>query len=186
MVRFFSSSLFRLPLSAYRITDPHSKDCTLADGESGGAVTSPLRTTGDRSLTLRGSIPYSRLSMSLGCLLTWACLEYEIFWNIQLALVVSPIIFPLAFSINESYRRREKVRVRHSGALLLVLVCQGTCGKLLAIVRSVIGDDCGTPCRSLMTWRRSWEERRNYTGCIETGPMPVGFRLPIPKVSRLM
>lgn len=48
--------------------------------------------------------------MVLGCVLTYICVEYEIYWNIQLALVISPIVFPLAFSINESYRRREKVQ----------------------------------------------------------------------------
>eukprot|EP00039_Didymoeca_costata_P009454 m.125117 g.125117 ORF g.125117 m.125117 type:complete len:440 (+) comp14488_c0_seq6:135-1454(+) len=49
------------------------------------------------------------LSILLGTLTTWMCLHYEYFWNVQVALVVSPIVFPLAFSINESYRRREKV-----------------------------------------------------------------------------
>ena len=29
--------------------------------------------------------------------------------NLQVAMMISPIVFPLAFSINESYRRREKV-----------------------------------------------------------------------------
>lgn len=39
----------------------------------------------------------------------YVSLEYELYWNVQVAMVISPIVFPLAFSINESYRRREKV-----------------------------------------------------------------------------
>lgn len=49
------------------------------------------------------------ISMILAVVATWLCLEYKIYWNTQVALLASPIVFPLAFSINESYRRREKV-----------------------------------------------------------------------------
>jgi hypothetical protein len=41
----------------------------------------------------------------MSLILTWVCIEYQIYWNIQVALLISPIVFPLAFSINESYRR---------------------------------------------------------------------------------
>eukprot|EP00037_Helgoeca_nana_P013420 m.123512 g.123512 ORF g.123512 m.123512 type:complete len:553 (-) comp22018_c0_seq1:183-1841(-) len=49
------------------------------------------------------------LSFFLSCVLIWFCLKYEIFWNMQVGLIISAIVFPLAFSINESYRRRERV-----------------------------------------------------------------------------
>ena len=48
------------------------------------------------------------VSMALALVVTWAALEYEWYWNAQVAIAISPIVFPLAFSINESYRRREK------------------------------------------------------------------------------
>eukprot|EP00040_Diaphanoeca_grandis_P026693 m.149879 g.149879 ORF g.149879 m.149879 type:complete len:422 (-) comp30688_c0_seq2:308-1573(-) len=49
------------------------------------------------------------LSTALAIAATYMCIQLEFYWNVQVAILVSPLVFPLAFSINESYRRREKV-----------------------------------------------------------------------------
>ena len=49
------------------------------------------------------------LSLALSLLFTYLCERYDLFWDIQLSIIVSPVIFPLAFSIISAYQRREKV-----------------------------------------------------------------------------
>jgi hypothetical protein len=60
--------------------------------------------------------------------LIWFCLKYEIFWNMQVGLIISAIVFPLAFSINESYRRRERVCASHALLALCTLSLVGSPG----------------------------------------------------------
>ncbi|XP_065643649.1 uncharacterized protein LOC136075172 [Hydra vulgaris] len=49
------------------------------------------------------------LQMALAGLITYACKSFDIEYDINVTLFVSPIVFPLAFSINTDFQRREKV-----------------------------------------------------------------------------
>jgi hypothetical protein len=49
-------------------------------------------------------------SIAAAIVSTYLCINNELYWNGQISMLVTPIVFPLAFSINESYRRRERVR----------------------------------------------------------------------------
>ena len=47
--------------------------------------------------------------MVLAGLVTYACKELKLQYDVHVALFISPIVFPLAFSINTDFQRREKV-----------------------------------------------------------------------------
>ena len=49
------------------------------------------------------------VNMSLAALCVYIFLKYSIAFDINPVWVVSPIVFPLAFSINTDFQRREKV-----------------------------------------------------------------------------
>ena len=49
------------------------------------------------------------LQMALAGVITYACKALRIEYDINVTLFVSPIVFPLAFSINTDFQRREKV-----------------------------------------------------------------------------
>jgi hypothetical protein len=47
------------------------------------------------------------LSIAVAICCTYWCITHEIYWNGQIGVLISPVSFPLAFSINQSYRKRE-------------------------------------------------------------------------------
>ena len=47
--------------------------------------------------------------MFLGAICTYACVKLGLMMDVHMSLFVSPIVFPLAFSINANYQRRESV-----------------------------------------------------------------------------
>lgn len=49
------------------------------------------------------------LQMALAGVITYACKSLNIAYEVHVTLFVSPIVFPLAFSINTDFQRREKV-----------------------------------------------------------------------------
>ena len=49
------------------------------------------------------------LQMALAGAITYACKSLNIAYEVHVTLFVSPIVFPLAFSINTDFQRREKV-----------------------------------------------------------------------------
>lgn len=49
------------------------------------------------------------LQMALAGLVTYACKSLNIVYDVHVSLFISPIVFPLAFSINTDFQRREKV-----------------------------------------------------------------------------
>jgi predicted membrane chloride channel (bestrophin family) len=50
----------------------------------------------------------SVLISALAVLSTWLCMELRITANFPLTLIATAIVFPLVFSINTAYNRREK------------------------------------------------------------------------------
>ena len=50
----------------------------------------------------------SVLISALAVLSTWLCLRFHIKANFPLTLIATAIVFPLVFSINTAYNRREK------------------------------------------------------------------------------
>lgn len=46
---------------------------------------------------------------SLAVLSTWACIHLEIVANFPLTLIATAVVFPIVFSINSAYKRRESV-----------------------------------------------------------------------------
>lgn len=64
----------------------------------------------DRLKTLALIINFKTLSISVMAVLsTWACREYGIAANFPLTLIATAIVFPIVFSINSAYKRREAV-----------------------------------------------------------------------------
>lgn len=61
-----------------------------------------------RSFTSNLSIVVG-FQMLLAALCTYACVTLNLEFDVQMSLFVSPIVFPLAFSINANYQRRETV-----------------------------------------------------------------------------
>ncbi|EDQ91963.1 uncharacterized protein MONBRDRAFT_31097 [Monosiga brevicollis MX1] len=53
--------------------------------------------------------PLVWLSLILTVVFVFICDRYDILWNVEVAIVIGPLVFPLAFSINASYQRRERV-----------------------------------------------------------------------------
>jgi len=49
------------------------------------------------------------LQMSLAALVTFLCKHFDIVYDVHVSLFISPIVFPLAFSINTDFQRKEKV-----------------------------------------------------------------------------
>ena len=45
--------------------------------------------------------------VALACIATFLCLEYEVYIDLPTALIGIAIVFPIVFSINAAYRRRE-------------------------------------------------------------------------------
>jgi predicted membrane chloride channel (bestrophin family) len=56
------------------------------------------------------------LVMALSCAATWYCWQYDLTADFSLTLVGIAVIFPLVFSINSAYKRRE-IALGHYGAL---------------------------------------------------------------------
>ena len=49
------------------------------------------------------------MQMLFAGIAVYICSKYDIYFDVHIALFVSPIVFPLAFSINTDFQRREKV-----------------------------------------------------------------------------
>mgnify|MGYP001828231796 FL=1 len=46
---------------------------------------------------------------SLALLSTWICIRYDIKANFPITLLITAVVFPVAFSIHSAYERRERV-----------------------------------------------------------------------------
>lgn len=53
--------------------------------------------------TLHDLDPFVFVSLAFALIFTYLCMRFDIEWNVHVAIVVSPLVFPLAFSINASY-----------------------------------------------------------------------------------
>lgn len=49
------------------------------------------------------------LQMTLAAFITYLCQKFNISYDVHVSLFISPIVFPLAFSINTDFQRKEKV-----------------------------------------------------------------------------
>eukprot|EP00045_Choanoeca_perplexa_P016679 m.227810 g.227810 ORF g.227810 m.227810 type:complete len:926 (-) comp17328_c0_seq2:1353-4130(-) len=66
--------------------------------------------TSDEVASVLGDIsPMVWIALVLTVLFVFICERYDLVWNIEVNIVIGPLIFPLAFSINASYQRRERV-----------------------------------------------------------------------------
>jgi len=54
--------------------------------------------------------------VALACIATYFCLEYEVYIDLPTALIGIAIVFPIVFSINAAYRRREDA-LKYFGSL---------------------------------------------------------------------
>ncbi|XP_065176506.1 uncharacterized protein LOC135806272 [Sycon ciliatum] len=62
----------------------------------------------------------------LGVVCIYLCLRYDVMFDCQMSLFVAPVVFPLAFSINACYQRRDKVLDDLSmfkGAAVIIFYC---------------------------------------------------------------
>lgn len=66
------------------------------------------------------------LQMVLAALGTFLCQRFALDFDVNISIFVSPIVFPLAFSINADFQRRERVLedlAEFKGALLVLFFC---------------------------------------------------------------
>lgn len=66
------------------------------------------------------------LQMGLAALGTFMCQKLRLDFDVHMSIFVSPIVFPLAFSINADFQRRERVLedlAQFKGALVVLFFC---------------------------------------------------------------